>query len=414
MRVETAPTLYISTLPGRRIGDPGAARLRAGVAAVVALAAAGAAAGLLAAGPWRAAAVLGAVIVVAELTPVRLSDGREVPLSAAALLTLVPLASPAVFAVVVAGSFLPATFVRSGPWRGRLLAAGLRMVAGAGAYAAFRGVSAALADGPEARMAALAAAGAVVVAFEVARPLLRGGLPECEAFVTAGGLRALAAVSTVGVLMALAVAGTGSGASMGLWGVPVLAVPLLATRYAFERLHAIALTYDQTIDVLSVVPEMGGRTAPGRGRRLAELSVEMGRLLGLRGEELADLERAARLHALGHVTLDADTPRHPVTARSVARATAGMLATDHGLSRPASLVAASADRDRAADLATGDRLAAEILRAASAFEASGGAEAGAERSAYEFTRSAGGVDDRRVIVALERVLERRRLSTRRV
>ncbi|MGZ6950695.1 MAG: hypothetical protein ACXVJX_01160 [Acidimicrobiia bacterium] len=118
-----------------------------------------------------------------------------------------------------------------------------------------------------------------------------------------------------GMLMAIGYRGVDGHESVGLWGVALFSVPLLAAWFSYERLAVISRTSEQTILALSVVPEMAGLAREGHAARVATLAVRMGTEIGLRPGELDDLRAAALLHHLGHLCLDApevrDTPIEP-------------------------------------------------------------------------------------------------------
>ncbi|MYU23904.1 metal-dependent phosphohydrolase [Streptomyces sp. SID8352] len=106
-----------------------------------------------------------------------------------------------------------------------------------------------------------------------------------------------AAVCATGAAMALAVA------VAGLWALPVLSVPLLLAQLAHRRYAAVRATYRQTIASLARATEIAGCTPAGHARRVAELSVAVGRDLGLSGPGLTVLEYAALMHDIGQLSL---------------------------------------------------------------------------------------------------------------
>ena len=65
------------------------------------------------------------------------------------------------------------------------------------------------------------------------------------------------AIGATGVLIALA------AAVMGYWALPLFALPLLVAQFSFRRYASIRATYDQTIQSLSRVTELGGYTETG-------------------------------------------------------------------------------------------------------------------------------------------------------
>lgn len=392
--------MNLSIGPPRKVSDPGAPLPRAAVAVPVVLGTATATAVALAVGgAWGALAVVGATLVVAEVLSVDLLDGTRLPLGDAVLLVLLTVATGPQYALVGAGAILLALPARH-RFRGLAPAVSERAVVAGAAYVGWWAAGL----GPGGRLVALGGGAlAVLGAHLLVRRLRHDG-----SFRQAGGFAAWFAVSASGVLMALAVGGTDrTGGAMGLWGLVVFAVPLLATRWAFGRLRAIRNTYDQTIRMLSSIPEMGGRVRPGHARRVAALATAIGRELSLSRQTIDDLERAALLHALGHVTLDDPEVRdRPVRADEVARATADVLLDDAGLEQPAELVAAMARTGRpGADPTSDIYLAAHALRAAAAFEDLAGGDPARVRNALARLASAGpDVHDARVVGVLDRVV----------
>ena len=88
------------------------------------------------------------------------------------------------------------------------------------------------------------------------------------------------------------------------WMALVALVPLVMTRFAFERYAAAQEAYQQTIKALSIVPEVAGVTPLGHGERSAVYAVSLARRLGLSKEAVERVATAARLHHIGYVTLD--------------------------------------------------------------------------------------------------------------
>ena len=195
-----------------------------------------------------------------------------------------------------------------------------------------------------------------------------------------------------GMLMAVGFRGVGGHESLGLWGVALFSVPLLAAWFSYERLAVISRTSEQTIVALSVVPEMAGLARDGHAARVAALSVQVGDVMGLRRAELDDLRAAALLHHLGHLCLDAPEVREePIEPFEVADKGAEIL--------------------RQTDLAcAGDLLATDavtvggqILRLASAYDDLR-EEHDASDSLDALSAGPGFLYDRRVFDAFERVV----------
>jgi hypothetical protein len=192
--------------------------------------------------------------------------------------------------------------------------------------------------------------------------------------------------------MAIGFRGVGGHESVGLWGVALFSVPLLAAWFSYERLAVISRTSEQTIVALSVVPEMAGLARNGHAARVATLSVQVGDALGMRRADLDDLRAAALLHHLGHLCLDAPEVRDaPVEPFEVADKGAEIL--------------------RQTDLAcAGDLLATDavtvggqILRLASAYDDLRD-EHTVDESLDALAAGPGFLYDRRVLTAFERVV----------
>jgi hypothetical protein len=114
-------------------------------------------------------------------------------------------------------------------------------------------------------------------------------------------LRALlgigSAIGATGVLIALA------AEVMGYWALPLFALPLVVAQFSFRRYASIRATYDQTITALSRVTEVGGYTETGHAQRVAQLSVAIGREMGLSEDDIKDLRYAALMHDIGQLSL---------------------------------------------------------------------------------------------------------------
>lgn len=84
----------------------------------------------------------------------------------------------------------------------------------------------------------------------------------------------------------------------------VAVLPLVLTRFAFDRYAAAQAAYQQTIKALSIVPEVAGVTPLGHGERSAVYAVAISRRLALGEESVERAATAARLHHIGYVTVD--------------------------------------------------------------------------------------------------------------
>src|SRR5205085_1306239 len=67
----------------------------------------------------------------------------------------------------------------------------------------------------------------------------------------------------------------------GPWMAAVALLPLILTRFAFDRYAAAEEAYRQTIKALSIVPEVAGVTPLGHGERSAVYAVALAWRLGL-------------------------------------------------------------------------------------------------------------------------------------
>jgi hypothetical protein len=225
-------------------------------------------------------------------------------------------------------------------------------------------------------------------------PLLRD---ELRALLGIGS-----AVCATGAVMALAVA------VAGLWAVPVFSLPLLLTQLSFRRYAAVRATYRQTITSLARATEIAGCTPAGHARRVAALSLAVGRDLGLSGPELTVLEYAALMHDIGQLSLVDPVPAGATAAlppdeqRRIALL-GGAVVRQTGVSPQVAAVV-----ERQADPCGEQPVAARIVRAVNAYEEKArGAGPGGPLTALEELRLAGGGQYApEVVEALARVLTR--------
>ncbi len=136
-------------------------------------------------------------------------------------------------------------------------------------------------------------------------PLLRDGL---RALLGVGS-----AVCATGVVMSVAVA------VAGLWALPVFSLPLLLAQLSFRRYATVRTIYRQTIASLARATEIAGYTPPGHARRVAVLSLAVGRELGLTEPELTVLEYAALMHDIGQLSLVDPVPAGATAALPAAQ-----------------------------------------------------------------------------------------------
>jgi HD domain len=178
------------------------------------------------------------------------------------------------------------------------------------------------------------------------------------------------AVAATGVLIALA------AQVMAWWALPVFCVPLLLTQVSFRRYAVIRATYLQTIRSLSRVTELGGYTETGHARRVSDLSLALGRELGMREDELLELEYAALMHDLGQLSLTEPIPGGATIMvdrseqRRIAELGAAVIREAGVLDGVAVIVERQADPYRRPHETTDDTLplASRIIKVVNAFE----------------------------------------------
>ncbi|MFJ4365468.1 HD-GYP domain-containing protein [Streptomyces chartreusis] len=170
------------------------------------------------------------------------------------------------------------------------------------------------------------------------------------------------AVCATGAVMALAVA------VVGLWALPVFSLPLLLTQMSVRRYAAVRATYRQTIASLARATEIAGYTPVGHARRVAALSREVGRELGLSEAELTMLEYAALMHDIGQLSLVDPVPAGatavlPVEEQRRIALLGGAVVRQTGVSPQVAMIV-----ERLADPGPEQPVAARIVRAVNAYE----------------------------------------------
>ena len=122
-------------------------------------------------------------------------------------------------------------------------------------------------------------------------------------------------------LLALADRFEHGGSTGSPWLSAIAFCPLLITRFSFERYAQASSTYRQTIQALSIVPEVAGMSRPGHGERTAVYAATLADELGVVGEDRERVITAARLHRIGFICLDDEEEEAPesVDPRRVAR-----------------------------------------------------------------------------------------------
>lgn len=222
------------------------------------------------------------------------------------------------------------------------------------------------------------------------------------------------ALAGSGALIALA------EAALGVVAVPIFLIPVILTQFALRRYAGIRATYRQTIRTLSRLTEVGGYTRPAHPARVAELSVEMGRVLGVPAREAASLEYAALLHDIGQLALRTPIPQGatmmaaPADQDRIAQDGADIVRTTGVLDDVAGILEVQAKPYRhVRELGENIPLAARIIKVANAYDDLAGespTEASRAAAIERIHLGLGYEYDPSVVEALERVLQQRRES----
>ncbi len=143
------------------------------------------------------------------------------------------------------------------------------------------------------------------ITLEAAGQASREGLPLVPAVMSEvrSTLALATALVTSGALIALA------EVAIGIAALPLFLFPLVLTSFAVQRNANIRATYRQTIGALSSLTDLAGYTVTSHAARVCDISLAIGRDLGMSQRELTDLEYAALLHDLGQVALREPIPQ---------------------------------------------------------------------------------------------------------
>ncbi|MDQ1403996.1 MAG: hypothetical protein QOG03_2312 [Actinomycetota bacterium] len=290
-----------------------AERVRLLVPVALAGAMAGVVAGIVAGVSGVGLVAVGGVVALSLLLEVRLPWGGAVPLGNAVVIALAVILTPADLAVVMSFG-LVLTWLgqqrRTGPARAAVFV--LWVAASAAAASATSAATARIVD----HVGVLTnASQARIVLFNV---ILAGAAYLAVDLVGRGGVLAgrtdrLRSREALPVYVALVCAAALLAIAYRQRGWPtalVAAVPLLITRFSFERYSSARQTYRQTIRALSMVPEVAGLTPLGHGERTAVYAAAIAESIGLDPEVVDRVITAARLHHIGHISLHEPSERH--------------------------------------------------------------------------------------------------------
>ncbi|MCC5035446.1 HD domain-containing protein [Streptomyces sp. WAC 00631] len=193
----------------------------------------------------------------------------------------------------------------------------------------------------------------------------------------------------------------------GLWALPAFCLPLLPALYAHRRYEEVRATCRQTIASLARATEIAGCVPVGHARRVAALSRDVGRELGLSGPELDVVEYAALLHDVGRLSLPDPAPggagELPAEDRRRIARLGGAVVRQTGVPSEVAVVV-----ERQADPCPEQPLPTRIIRAVDAYDDltdGAGRPAGAE-ALDRLRRDDGEEYEPRVVDALARVLSR--------
>jgi hypothetical protein len=151
----------------------------------------------------------------------------------------------------------------------------------------------------------------------------------------------------------------------GWWMLLFAALPLLMTRFSFQRYSTARRTYQQTIQALAIVPELAGHAPLGHGERTAAYAGALATEMGVEGAARERLLTAARLHHIGHISIpEYGQGDDTADGGAVGRAGADMLRETGFLAPVADLVETVGRPPEPGE----DDVAATIVRIATAFD----------------------------------------------
>lgn len=146
---------------------------------------------------------------------------------------------------------------------------------------------------------------------------------------------ALVAISSAITLAVLWTHSTG-------WAIAVAGVPYAIAHHLGSRLARGRQVADLTVRALGRLPEAAGLTASGHTQSVSDLVIAMGKLEGLVGPDLSQLEVAAQLHDIGLLaTTTVEVQNEGFSSSDVAEWGADILASSDALRPAAALVRAS-------------------------------------------------------------------------
>jgi hypothetical protein len=173
--------------------------------------------------------------------------------------------------------------------------------------------------------------------------------------------------------------------------------PLLLTRFSFEKYAAARQTYRQTIQALSIVPEVAEVSPLGHAERTAAYATALAFELNLGPESTERVVTAARLHHIGALSLEEAGRSGP---EAVAELGASLIGEIDFLAGVAGVVGGSS-----APIEGRDSIEAAIVRVASRFDDFVGDDAGRARDALKLVAfEARDANGKRVVGSLRRLI----------
>lgn len=200
--------------------------------------------------------------------------------------------------------------------------------------------------------------------------------------------------------------------STGVWAVFILGALILAMRQSFASYLDIRRAYYQTILALARGAEIGGVSDSGRAERVADLSVAVGRKLGLKERQLEALNYAALLYDVGRLgeVEPSEIASSSRIVSSIAHQSARILEDIESLKETASIIRRCEDRyDPSCQSEDWEALAAQALGAAVEWDylaVRNGDRPTPTSHALAFTSEVSGRLDPRVLDAMLSVVDR--------
>jgi hypothetical protein len=328
-------------------------------------------------------AALTGVTAVSLLLDVHLPDGGSLPLGYALLIALAFLLPAGDYLLLVLFSVLlslPVLFRREGDGAG---STGLRWLVSA----LVAGVTAKLVpqlgiggDHNTKILVCVVLSGAAFLAADLLTSRFTTGDEEENRLSAGTAWPVYLTVLSAAALLALADRFAHGESHGSPWMAAIAFCPLLISRFSFERYSQASGTYRQTIQALSIVPEVAGMSAPGHSERTATYAAALCDEFGMAGEHRERVITAARLHRIGYICLDGAEEEEPekVDPRRVAKVGADMLRQTQFLVPVADLVEAVENLS-----AEGASIGAAIVRIASRFDDAVGEDPQRARGALE-------------------------------